>query len=89
MPVIESAKEVKSYKNWLENADGAGNLAATVIKLAFDQADAAFVSPAFNGSTKARDQVGTLIKYCFTKETDDVDAMILDAFQKALKECLS
>ena len=88
MPVINSAKEVKSYANWLKNADGEGNLVATVINLAFDQSEAAFVSPAFNGSTKARDQVGALIQYCFTQKTDDVDAMILDAFKGAIEECL-
>ena len=88
MPVINSAKEVKSYANWLKNADGEGNLVATVINSAFEQADAAFISPAFNGSTKARDQVGKLIQYCFTQKTDDVDAMILDAFKGAIEECL-
>ena len=88
MPVINSAKEVKSYANWLKNADGEGNLVATVINSAFEQADAAFISPAFNGSTKARDQVGKLIQYCFTQKTDDVDAMILEAFKGAIEECL-
>ena len=89
MPVINSAKEVKSYANWLKNADGEGNLVATVINSAFEQADAAFISPAFNGSTKARDQVGALIQYCFTTPAEDVDAMILKAFQDAITECLS
>lgn len=89
MPVIKSAKEMGQYANWLNNANSTGNLVATVAKLAFEQADAAFVSPAFNGSTKARDQVGALIQYCFTTPTNDVDAMILKAFQDAITECLS
>ena len=89
MPVINSAKEMPEYVNWLNNANSTSNLVATVAKLAFEQADAAFVSPAFNGSTKARDQVGMLIKYCFVTETDDVEAMIKEAFQKAINECLS
>ena len=89
MPVIKSAKEMGQYANWLNNANSTGNLVATVAKLAFEQADSAFVSPAFNGSTKARDQVGALIQYCFTTPTDDVDAMIRKAFQDAITECLS
>ena len=89
MPVINSAKEMPQYANWLNNANTTGNLVAAVANLAFEQADAAFVSPAFNGSTKARDQVGALIQYCFTNPTTDVDAMILKAFQDAITECLS
>lgn len=89
MPVINSAKEMTQYANWLDKANSTGNLVATVAKLAFEQAEAAFVSPAFNGSTKARDQVGALIQYCFTTPAEDVDAMILKAFQDAITECLS
>ncbi|MBQ8147111.1 MAG: extracellular solute-binding protein [Clostridia bacterium] len=89
MPVINSAKEMGQYANWLQNANSTGNLVATVANLAFEQAEAAFVSPAFNGSTKARDQVGALIQYCFTNTSTDVDAMILKAFQDAITECLS
>ena len=89
MPVINSAKEMPQYANWLNNANSTANLVATVANLAFEQADAAFVSPAFNGSTKARDQVGALLQYCFTTPSTDVDAMILKAFQDAITECLS
>ncbi len=89
MPVINSAKEMGQYANWLNNANSTGNLVATVAKLSFEQANAAFVSPAFNGSTKARDQVGALLQYCFTTKTEDIDAMILEAFRKAITECLS
>ena len=89
MPVINSAKEMPQYANWLNNANSTGNLVATVAKLAFEQADAAFVSPAFNGSTKARDQVGALIQFCFTNTEADVEAMIKKAFADAITECLA
>lgn len=89
MPVINSAKEMPQYANWLNNANSTGNLVAAVAKLAFEQADAAFVSPAFNGSTKARDQVGALIQYCFTNTEADVEAMIKKAFADAITECLA
>ena len=89
MPVINSAKAIPAYTHWLENANDTTHLVATVAKLAFAQADAAFVSPAFNGSTKARDQVGALIESCFTKTGTDVDALILEEFKKAVNECIS
>ena len=89
MPVIKSAIDMPEYTRWLNNANSTGNLVATVAKLAFDQADSAFVSPAFNGSTKARDQVGALIQECFTTVTDDVETMIKDAFRRAIEECLA
>ncbi len=89
MPVINSAKEMPQYANWLNNANSTGNLVAAVAKLAFEQADAAFVSPAFNGSTKARDQVGALIQFCFTNTEADVEAMIKKAFADAITECLA
>ena len=89
MPVINSAKEIPAYANWLNNANGAANLAALVIQASFAQADSYFVSPAFNGSSKARDQVGKLIQTCFTTPADDVDAMILAKFKEAIDECLA
>ena len=88
MPVINSAKQMQQYSNWLNNANDTTNLVAAVAKLAFSQSESAFVSPAFNGSTKARDQVGILIQYCFTTPATDVDAMIHEAFKKAIDECL-
>ncbi len=89
MPVIKSATEIDAYAKWLNNANGTNNLPALVIKTALENSDYYFVSPAFNGSSKARDQVGELLKYCFTTVTDDVDKMILDAFKKAVDECLA
>jgi len=89
MPVIKSATEIEAYANWLNNANGTNNLPALVIKTALENADSYFVSPAFNGSSKARDQVGELLKYCFTTQTDDIEKMISDAFKKAIDECLA
>ena len=94
MPVVNSAKEIESYAKWLNNANGTNNLTALVIKTALENTDSYFVSPAFNGSSKARDQVGELLKYCFTTTLADggfatVDDLILDAFKKAIEECLA
>ncbi len=96
MPVIKSVTSIPTYASWLESANGnskAGTIALSV-KTAFENSDYYFVSPAFNGSSKARDQVGALLQTCFTKTLDGsgfstVDELIRDAFQKAINECLS
>ncbi len=65
-PVLEYLDEkVPAYRDFLEQGDGYQNLKATVIKQCLAQADAMFVSPAFFGSSGARDQVGILMKNCF------------------------
>jgi hypothetical protein len=51
------------------------------------QVDAYYTSPAFNGSSVARYQVGLLIQNCLATKEADVDAMIEKAFQDAVKEC--
>ena len=94
MPVINSAKEIPAYSKWLDNANGYNNLPALVIKTALENTDSYFVSEAFNGSSKARDQVGELLKYCFTTKLSDsgfttIEELIEDAFKQAIKECLA
>ncbi len=92
MPVINSAKEIPAYAEWLDGANGTDKLVAKVIKTALDNTDYYFVSPAFNGSSKARDQVGVLLQYCLTNSPangESVDDFILEAFKKAINECLS
>lgn len=56
-----------------------------------EQADAYYVSPAFNGSSAARDAVGNLIQAAFvntaTADPADVDSIIDRVFEDAIKEC--
>ena len=96
MPVINSAREIGVYKDWLNSANGTSfnGIIALTINEALKHTDSYYVSPAFNGSSKARDQVGELLKYCFTTTLaesgfDNVDDLILDAFKKAINECLA
>ena len=100
IPVIEKdvlVEALPDYGTWLETGILPGQTAATAkskaiaetIKVALDQAHAYYVSPAFNGSSKARDQVGELMKYCFTTPADDVDALIAQAFKDAMAECVA
>ena len=79
------SKAIKTYTDWLNGTDPI----ARAISTALEQADAYFVSPAFNGSSKARDQVGELMKTCFTTQAEDIDAMIKQKFEEAIAECIA
>ena len=87
MPVIQSVDQVPAYKNFLDNADGGDHIQALAVKVGREMSNAYFVSPAFNGSSVARDKVGELMQYCFTTPATDVDAMLDEAFAKAVTEC--
>jgi len=95
-PVIKSAKTNPIYAEWLGKADGGDYIAALSTKVCLEQENAYYVSPAFNGSSTARDQVGLLMQKCFSecwiKDASgkitgyDRNAMI-KAFQDAVDEC--
>ena len=88
MPVIESAQTNDIYAGWLGKANGAEFLTAMVVKVGLEQADSYFTSPAFNGSSVARSQVGSLLAKCMSESTTDVDGMINDAFDNTYDECV-
>ena len=71
----------------MSKADGGDNITALSAKVGLAQEKAYYVSPAFNGSSAARDQVRSLMYKCLTGKTDDVDGMIKKAFEDAVKEC--
>ena len=87
VPVLKSVSENPVYAEFIANADGGNNIAALSAKVCLEQADAYYTSPAFNGSSEARSQVGTLLTTCLSKAASDVDAMIDEAFQDAIDEC--
>ncbi len=89
VPVIESVSNNAAYAAFIENANGGDNIAALSAKVCLEQKDAYYVSPAFNGSSEARDQVGALLQKCMTeyKDASDKDKMIADAFADAVEEC--
>ncbi len=92
MPVIRSANEIESYKKWLEKADGGDNIQALAIKVGLSQENAYFVSPAFNGSSEARDQVGKLLQFCLVTDPatyGGMDEMILEGFKAAVATCIA
>ena len=90
VPVIKSVNEDPLYKEFLDGANGnKGGIAALSAKVCLEQADAYYVSPAFNGSSKARDEVGLLMQTCFSNYENATDklGMIKEKFAAALEEC--
>ena len=88
IPVIKSVNNHDVYKNeFLSKADGGDNITALSVKVGLEQEKAYYVSPAFNGSSAARDEVGALVQKCFTSTSSDVDGMIAKAFKEAIAEC--
>ena len=88
-PVIKSVSKNEGYAAWLAKADGGDYLEALSTKVCLEQENAYYVSPAFDGSSKARDEVGLLMQACFTdyKTATDKMAMIKEKFAAAIEEC--
>jgi len=86
VPVLKSVSENPVYADFLAKADGGNYVSALSAKVCLEQADAYYTSPAFNGSSEARDQVGDLLCACLTG-AGDADEVIEEAFEKAIEEC--
>jgi len=85
-PVIQSIQENEVYANFLSSYSTA-NIQAYAVKVAVEQSNAYFVSPAFNGSSDAREQVGLLMQRCIALTGSDLDSAIKKAFEEAVAEC--
>jgi hypothetical protein len=88
VPVLKSVADNEVYAQFLNSADGGNYISALSAKICLEQEKAYYTSPAFNGSSAAREQVGNLLCKCLTAtNVSDVDAMIATAFQNAVDEC--
>ena len=87
VPVLKSVGQNPVYADYLSHADGGNYLPALAAKVCLEQEEAYYTSPAFNGSSIAREQVGLLISKCLTIADGDVDAQIAKAFKNAVDEC--
>jgi len=90
VPVLKSVANNEVYKTqFLDKADGGDYISALSAKICIEQADAYYTSPAFNGSSVARDQVGLLIQNCFALVTtpEELDAKIKALFEAAIETC--
>ena len=88
VPVLKSVATHPVYADFIASADGGDSVAALSAKVCLEQESYYYTSPAFNGSSTARDQVGTLLTGCLTADVGgDVDKMIKNAFEDAVEEC--
>jgi len=87
IPVLKSVAEHPVYKAELDKADGGKYITSLSAKICMEQENAYYTSPAFNGSSTARDEVGALLTKCLSDEASDVDALINSAFADAIEEC--
>ncbi|MCR5154231.1 MAG: extracellular solute-binding protein [Lachnospiraceae bacterium] len=88
VPVLKSVSSNEVYANFLKKADGGDFVSALSAKICLDQVDAYYTSPAFNGSSTAREEVGKLLAKAMSGDAgSDVDAFINKAFQDAIDEC--
>ena len=88
VPVLKSVADHPKYAEKMAKADGFTNVAYLSAKVCMEQADAYYTSPAFNGSAKARDEVGSLIQAAFIGDASNgVDALIDKVFQDAINNC--
>ena len=88
VPVLKSVAENPVYADFLAKADGGNYISALSAKICLQQEKAYYTSPAFNGSSTARDQVGSLLCKCLTSaSSSDLDKIIEEAFKDAIEEC--
>ena len=86
-PVIKSAQQHPVYAQFLENADGNKYLQASAVKMTLAQTHAYYVSPAFVGSSAAREKVGALLQTCIVSPLNGKTAaqLIQEQFDAAIK----
>ena len=94
VPVIKSVAEDELYQEFLAKANGnKTGIAALSAKICLEQESNYYTSPAFNGSSTARDEVGALLQKCLLIDADGVMtddqimAEIKKAFADAIAEC--
>ena len=87
VPVLENVTDNAIYAEELNNANGYESLPLLATEVCLEQMDAYYTSPAFNGSSAARDEVGKLMQVCLTTTESDVAAAIKKAFADAVAEC--
>ena len=90
MPVLKSVTEHEVYAKWLAEANGSDKLNALAVKVGIEARDTYYVSPAFNGSTVARNEVGYLLVECISTKLEGgmtLQQLLDNAFSDAVDEC--
>lgn len=89
VPVLKSVMENEYFAKHINSADGGDHISALSTKVCMEQESAYYTSPAFNGSSTARDQVNSLLNKVFVVdgEGSDLDKKIDEIFKEAILEC--
>ncbi len=89
MPVTASALENSKYKDLTENSNLYDSPRYLAIKIVINQSNTCFTPPVFDGSAKAKENVGLLMKTIFEKYRigEDNSTIIDEEFDKALANC--
>ncbi len=89
VPVLKSTFEMDAYKEFLAGATtNKEGIAALSAKICMEQESYYFTSPAFVGSSEARDQVGGLLVSCLTAENAS-QADFAKLFKDAVDRCIT
>ncbi len=90
VPVLKTVAENSVYKTFLEKANGDTHITALSAVVCLAQEANYFTSPAFDGSSTARDQAGSIIEDCLASNTtgNDLDKYIKDRFAEAIEFCI-
>ena len=90
VPVLKSTFELDAYKDFLaEASNNKEGIAALSAKICMEQEDAYFTSPAFVGSSDARDQVGQLLVNYISAKAGATEAELKQLFTDAYNRCVS
>ncbi|MFA6889743.1 MAG: extracellular solute-binding protein [Bacilli bacterium] len=90
VPVLKSAFEVPAYIDFLADAGYTKETIASLsAKVCMEQEDNYFTSPAFVGSTDARDEVGQLLVSVISAGKNATDADINELFIDAVNKCIT
>jgi hypothetical protein len=87
VPVLETVVEDPVYAKFLNKGNGTTHIAALSASVCMDQVDAYYTSPAFNGSSEARDQVGLLMQKALATPATDLNALLDKLFKEAIEKC--
>lgn len=87
MPVTKAVDNDEIFQEFLSKTEGNANLQARAVSESIKLRDYCITSPAFNGSSNAREEVGNLLVKIISSTTDNVAALIDSAFKAAINEC--
>lgn len=90
VPVLKSTFELDAYKEFLNGANNTKDgIAALSAKVCMEQENYYFTSPAFIGSSVARDQVGQIMTYYISAKDGTPDSELKKIFDDAYKRCVA